>query len=404
VSDWLRVLRENPGFARLWFAEAVSLVGDWCSVVAISVLAVQQGGGNGALAVGLTLAAHELPMALMRPIAGVLADRFDRRNLLIGMHIAQTLLTALMVERAIAGDVPALQVLVWCRSTIGGLDWPARAGAIRRLVPQEDALAAHALGGATWSAMYAVGMGLGGLLATVGVPFALALDAGTFLLGAALIATLPAMPTRGTGDVTLSRAVQAARADLSEAARMAWADPALLRAVCSKTPLALAGGAGVVLLNLIARDVPFAGATATTLGALQAARGVGTGVGPLIAARLGGSLAVWQASAWVSFAAIALLILPLPGTILLAVTFVWGCGTGANWMMSSASLQQQAPDATLGRLSGLDMLLVESSFAASAVLAGLLVEQIDDRSATVWVGVALGVASWLAVRAATRPA
>ncbi len=83
---WWSVLRRHPAFFRLWIAECISLVGDWFSVVAISVLAATRGGGEGALAVATTLAAYELPMAAVRPIAGVLADRFDRRSLLIAVH------------------------------------------------------------------------------------------------------------------------------------------------------------------------------------------------------------------------------------------------------------------------------------------------------------------------------
>ncbi|MEQ1507895.1 MAG: MFS transporter, partial [Myxococcota bacterium] len=258
---WLGLLRRHPAFARMWLAEAISLAGDWFSLVAISVLAVREGGGQGALAVAATLAAHDLPMGLMRPLAGVLADRFDRRNLLVGVHLGQAALTALMVNRAVHADVAALQVLVLLRSMLGGLDWPARAGALRRVVPPEDLVAANAFSGATWSASYAIGMALGGLVSSFGVPLALAVDTGSFLIGAALLATLPAMPTRGSTGTVREAALQAAT-DLREAWALARSSPALLRAVLSKTPLGLAGGAAVVMLNVAADRTAFAGTAA----------------------------------------------------------------------------------------------------------------------------------------------
>ena len=404
VRDWWGLLVRNPAFARLWVAESISLAGDWFSVVAISVLAVQRGGGEGALAVALTLVAHEVPMGLMRPIAGVLADRFDRRNLLVAVHVAQMFATLAMAERALAGDVPGLQVLVVLRSLAGGLDWPARAGALRRVVSADDLLAANALCGASWSAMFALGMALGGLVASFGAPLALALDSATFAVAAILLATLPRMPTRATSG--LGEALARAGSDLREAVALARSDPDLLRAVAAKTPMAAAAGAGVVLLNLIADRASFAGTGALSLGLLQAMRGVGTGLGPLLVARFvprgPGLLAAWRLASWVALAAIALLPVVEAGWALLLAAFVWGVGTGTNWMLSSAEIQRRAPDAAIGRLSGLDLLSVELAFGGSALLGGLVVEALGVPGSAAVVGVLLGLALWVAVEWAAR--
>lgn len=404
---WLALLRRNPLFVRFWIAEAITLGGDWFSLVAISVLAVQEGGGAGAMAVAATLAAHDLPMGLVRPLAGILADRFDRRNLLIGMHLAQAALTAAMAERAAHADIGALQILVLIRSLMSGLDWPARAGALRRVVAADDLVAANALSGATWSAMYAVGMALGGVVSTFGVPMALALDAGSFVVGALLLATLPPMPTRGGDGGGLGRALRRAGADLREAAALAWSDRALLRAVAAKTPVGLAGGAGVVMLNVVADGTGFAGSGALTLGLLQASRGIGTGVGPMVAERLAagrtGLRRVWLGSAWIAYAGIAAMALAGAGwAALLAAAFVWGCGTGTNWVVSSAELQRRAPDAAIGRLSGLDMLLVELSFAGSAVVGGLAIEATGVAGTGAALGIGLGATAWVALHLLTR--
>jgi MFS family permease len=404
VEVW-GLLRRNPAFARLWAAECASLAGDWFSLVAISVLAVAEGGGEGAWAVALTLAAYELPMAAMRPVAGVLADRFDRRNLLIGVHLSQALLTLWMVERALARDVAGLQGLVLIRSTLAGLDWPARNGAIRRLVLPDDRMAAHALGGASWSAMYAVGMALGGLVASLGVPLALAVDAVTFALAGAVLCTLPAIPTRGADGGWWASAVRAGT-DLREAAVLAVATPERWRAVASKSPLGLAGGAGVVLLNLVAEHTRFAGSAALSLGLLQAARGIGTGVGPLLAARsLARGLPLAWTWAWASgtgIAGVAAVGLFGGGAWSLIPALVWGLGTGTNWMISSAELQRHADDSAIGRLSGLDMLSVELCFAASALLGGAAVEASGRAGAAAAVGATLGAAGWLVVWVVAR--
>lgn len=253
-------------------------------------------------------------------------------------------------------------------------------------------MVAHALGGSTWSAMFAFGMALGGLVATFGVPQALLIDAMTFAVGAALLATLPPIPTRGEGSVW--NAARRALGDLGEAARLAGQAPGLFRAVASRVPLALAGGAGVVFLNLAADRTAFMGSGAATLGILQACRGLGTGVGPLVARGLvvrGYPLIpVWAGCAALGLVGMVLFTVPGPWVLLPLTAFIWGAGTGANWMMSSAELQRNAPDEAIGRLSGLDMLCVEGAFAVSALVGGLVVEQTGVERSGIWLGIAAG--------------
>jgi MFS family permease len=418
---WWALLRRNPAFVRLWVAECVSLIGDWFSVVAISVLAAQRGGGEGALAVATTLAAYELPMAAVRPVAGVLADRFDRRSLLIVVHLVQAVCTAWMAERALVNDLVGLQALVFARSTVSGLDWPARNGALRRLVSDEDRLAANALGGASWSAMFAVGMALGGFVTTLGVPLALALDAVTFVGAAVLLTTLPAMPTRGAttegppgepgrgndgDDDGVRGALAQARADFVQGLAIALSSVDRFRAVASKTPYALLGGAGVVLLNLLAQRSAFAGSAALTLGVLQATRGLGTGIGPLLVARaVERGLALrraWAVTSVLGVAGIAALGVGDGGWWCLLPVWLWGMGSGSNWMIASAELQRHADDAAIGRLSGLDLLAVEVSFACSALAGGWAVEATGRIGSAAAVGLVLGGCGWAALALGLR--
>jgi MFS family permease len=397
---WMTLFRRNPAFFRMWLAECASLVGDWFSLVAVSILAAEKGGGEGALAVAVTLAAYELPCAAMRPVAGVLADRFDRRNVLITVHVIQALLTAVMAQRALARDVFALQALVFIRSVVAGMDWPARNGAIRRLVVEQDRLAANALGGASWSAMYAVGMALGGFVTTLGVPVALTIDAVTFAFAALLLTTLPALPTRGA-EAGFRGALAKARDDFVEGTRIARSSVDRFRAVASKTPLALVSGAGVVLLNVFAQRSAFAGSPALTLGILQATRGIGTGLGPLLAAyaiERGFRLQHARRVAGVfGIVGLAMLGLSSGSWWCLLPVWLWGMGVGSNWMISSAELQRHSDDEAIGRLSGLDLLSVETSFALSALAGAWAIESTGMPGSAAAVGAALGALGFLAV-------
>src|SRR5206468_1925066 len=73
MRTWKTLLLTRPDFQRLWLSGVISLVGDWLSFVAVSVLTLEHGGG--ALGLAVVLAAHGLPQVLASPIAGVVADR-----------------------------------------------------------------------------------------------------------------------------------------------------------------------------------------------------------------------------------------------------------------------------------------------------------------------------------------
>ena len=83
--QYIKLLTSNRDFAKLWAAQLVSLLGDWFSTIVISALVVTHTEGTGyqGIAVSAFLIARMLPPLLMRPLAGVLADRFDRKRLLI---------------------------------------------------------------------------------------------------------------------------------------------------------------------------------------------------------------------------------------------------------------------------------------------------------------------------------
>jgi len=176
--------------------------------------------------------------------------------------------------------------------------------------------------------MYAIGMGLGGLVSSLGVPFALACDAASFLVAAGLLVTLPAMPTRGGG---------------------AWADAVRRSFATSWTGRSSRGRAGAVrggrgedatracgrrrgrAAQRAGGPDGLAGTGATSLGLLQAIRGIGTGVGPLVAERaiaggmgLGRAWAVAVLAALVGIGSLAV----LGGS---AVGMVAAGGGGGAW-------------------------------------------------------------------------
>jgi hypothetical protein len=189
------------------------------------------------------------------------------------------------------------------------------------------------------------------------------------------------------------------------AARVARADAELLAAVLGKAPIALAGGAGWLALNLVAQGRAPLGAAAASLGILQAVRGVGTGVGPALASRALGRGAreprLGRAANALALAGMGAVVALGHPAALLAAALVWGLGSGTNWVLTSASLQRRAPDAFIGRLAALDDLATVAAQTLGVVAAAALVAASGELAA-VHAILAAGALAWLGLAYATR--
>ncbi len=364
----------NRAFRRLWAAGAVSLVGDWLSLVAVATLAVA--GGGGAFALALVFAAHALPGALLAPVAGAIVDSFDRRRVLVAADAAAAVVTVAMVVAALSRQPYLIAALLLVRSAITALVIPGEAAAIRYLVDTDDLMPANALLAATWSISFVVGMALGGVAAMLGPALALGLDAASFAGAAMLHGTLPAMAVSGSRR-SLLQVVRETPRDTLVALRAAAAKPALLVAVLGKAPLAFAGGAGWVSLNLIAADAAPFGAAALSFGLLQAIRGAGTGIGPVLASRLVRRIPeprLQAISVVTTLAALPCLAITRSPLGLSVAVLLWGIGVGSNWVLSHTALQRHSELEVLGRLAAFDELLVAGAMVASAFIGAAAIE------------------------------
>ena len=394
----LELLARRPAFRRLFLAGTISLVGDWLSLVAVSLLAVR--GDGGALTLALDFAAHARPAALGATLAGPVVDRFDRRRVLLAAQVGQGAVTWLMVVAAAHGAVLSLSALLIVRSALSALVVPAEAAALRRVVEPAELVLANTLLASVWSVTFVVGMALGGALAMLGPTIAIALDACSFLIAALLIRGLPEMPVERVG-ARMTSMLLAVPADWVAAVRRARTEPALLRAMLSKAPLGLAGGAAWIALNLVASSAHPFGSAALSLGLLQALRGAGTGIGPMVArallARRWGVEAVAHGAVAIALGSM-LIVVGDGGAILLALAaLAWGVGSGTNWVISTVALQRLAPDEMMGRLSSLDELLTSTAMVASAVAAGAWVARGHSIRAAVIASTLGGAAAWIAL-------
>jgi hypothetical protein len=284
---------------------------------------------------------------------------------------------------AAAGELVALvQGLVFARASVAALREPAAGAALPRLVQKDELVTANTLGGTTWSLTFAIGMALGGAVTELGPTVALVADAMTFGVAALLLRGLPALvPEREARDPRVPlRALGLLRTlgtDLADAARRAWTTD-LRRAVFAKAPIGLAYGGGIIALNVVAHERPLVGGAAFTLGILQATRGVGTGVGPMLVRRAlerGASKDLMSHVAVIAALGGASTLALVTSPVLIVVSaLLWGMGSGANWVLSTSDIQAHAGDAYLGRMLALDGLLVAGAICGTSIGSALAVE------------------------------
>src|SRR5665213_1990419 len=146
----LRPLRSR-NFALLWSAALVSNVGTWMQTVALGVLVYARSHQAGWT--GLVAAAAFIPMGLLAPVGGALADRFDRRRWLILTTLAEMGLAALLALLAATGhDQPWIVVIVaFFGGAAASIGFPAYQAMLPDLVPSEDLLGAMSLSSAQFN-------------------------------------------------------------------------------------------------------------------------------------------------------------------------------------------------------------------------------------------------------------
>jgi predicted MFS family arabinose efflux permease len=384
------VLRDNRDLRLLFVAQNLSFMGDWFTFVALAGLV--QDVTDSAFLVSLLLVAFSLPSFLASPLGGPVADRYDRRQVLIVVSILQAV--------SACGLLFIGETHIWLAFVSQGLIAafaafvrPAVEAAVPNLARDPDELRrANALFGSSWGVMLAVGAGLGGIFSEAfGRQAAFIADTATFVVAAGLIAMVkrPMQEDRGA-----SRAPVRPIADMREAIELARRDSTILALLASKMTFAI--GAGVVSqLAVYAADAFSSGDAGR--GLLLGARGVGSGLGPIIGARFAkGDLRrvlLVCGVAGLVFSAGYLAAAAAPMLIIAGACVMFAhLGGGAQWTLSTYGLQVRAPDDMRGRVLAGDFALITLSLALSSVAAGIVSEQVGAR-ATVAIFGAIAAAS-----------
>jgi MFS family permease len=396
----LRPLRSR-NFALIWSAALVSNVGSWMQTVALGVLVFARTDQPGWT--GLVAAAAFIPIGLLAPLGGALADRLDRRRWLIVTTLAEmSFATVLAVLAATGHDPPAvLVVLAFLGGASGAIGFPAYQAMVPDLVPQEDLLGAVSLSSAQFNLGRVIGPALAGLaLLTHDYGLVFGINAASF--AATVVAlVLVRLPKPAVTHERLSM-----RARLVAGARAAAAEPGCRAAIQLIAVVALLASPFIALVPAMS-SVLDRGGVSTSVGTaiLVTAQGVGAVAGalalPTLAERVGRRTMLRAA---LFLLPVLLVLYGLAPTLWLSALAFLAVGAGYIAVLSGLNtvVQLRAPAAVRGRVLSIYMMGLGIVYPIGAVVQGTIADRTGVRSVTVVGALALLVA--LAAIALLRPA
>ena len=374
-------------------AQVVSYLGDWFAFVALAGLVEDV--TDSRFLVSLVLVSMTIPGLFMSPIAGSFADRFDRRKILMAVSVLQAFAALLLLLHSAAG----IWITFVSQCLIAGLAsfvGPSTSASVPNLVDNEDDLRkTNALFGSTWGVMLAVGAALGGVFAAVfGRNAAFIANAVSFVVAALLFAGVR-RPMQSERTQNSNKGRVRPLADMKEAINVAKKDPVILALLCSKMTFAV--GAGIVSqLAVLASNVFNVGDSGR--GLLIGVRGIGSGLGPIIGARIAGrdmaKLLKVCGYAGIVFAVcyVGAALSPFIGMAAVFIALAHLSG-GAQWTLSTLGLQMESPDHVRGRVMAGDMAMVNTMIGFTSILAGLTSQLVGVRPAIIIFSAAAAVAS-----------
>jgi MFS family permease len=374
VASSLAVVTRNRDFRTLFAAELVVFGADWFVLVPLLVLLPELTGSGvwGAL----VLAADTGIIALVLPYAGTVADRIDRKKIMMASNLVALGAVLLLLLVRSAGTAWVAVAVVGAVAVAKGFYSPAASAALPNVVDPEDLAAANAVGGSAWGTMSVVGSSLGGVLSAAYGPYT------CFWIASAALAVAAVLVWR------IRRPLQAPRESDQHPHAFAAIRESLgyirqRRPVLALVTVKSAVGLGNGVLTVFPLLAGLYGVGAVGAGLLFAVRGLGALVGP-VAMRpvltrrswLLPGLAISMSVYGLAYLGVSLATwFPL----VLALVFVAHFAGGTNWVMSNYGLQSEVPDRLRGRVFATDLMLATLAISVSQLAVAAVVDSVDER-------------------------
>ena len=392
----LSPLRESREFRLLWIGELISHTGRHITIVALPFQIYELTGS--ALAVGLIGLTQLGPLIVFSLLGGAIADRMDRRRLLMISQVGSAIGSGFLLATALAGNPPVWTVYASSAfaAVFSALDSPARTAAIPNLVPKDRISSAIALNQLLFQVNDVAGPAVGGvIIAGLGLPWAYGIDTITFVAAIATLGLMRPMPPSEDGPrPSVGRAVREGFAYLR--------GRRVLQSTFAVDLNAMVFGMPRALFPVLA-DRAF-GVGPAGLGLLYAAPGAGALVGALLTGwvrhvKHQGRAVLWAVAVW--GLAIVGFGLSTAAPFWLALTFlaIAGAADVISAIFRGTILQSSVPDRLRGRLSAIHIMVVTGGPRLGDVEAGLVAQLTTPVISAVSGGVAcvagVGLLAWL---------
>jgi MFS family permease len=391
-----RVLRGNRNLQLLFGGQVVSTFGDWLYVLALGILAYEITGS--ATVVGVLTFARLLPYAALMPFLGILADRGNRKMIMISADLGRG---ACMLGLLFAGTEGTLWLaypLVFLATAFSSLFKPAMSSVLPAIVGDEEKLVqANGIWGQMNSVSFVFGPALGGVLALFGAPeLAFVINGATFLISAAALLFLR-IPPREAPEQMESEEQEGWLSETFAGFRFLFREN---EGVLSALTVSFAGqtfvGGGIWTLFLVLSEAYGLGTEGS--GFLNAVYGAGGVVGGLTAGYLAFRIRLGPTVIW-STAATSVVFLLLgvspAGVLPFVILFVVGVLDIMVDVTATTIIQTATPEKLLGRVFGAFEAAIIMTMLVGALLVGPLIEILGVRATTVVLGI-VGLVIFLA--------
>jgi MFS family permease len=392
--------RRLPGdrpFHLLLASLAVSSCGDWLYNVALLAFVYMRTGSAGWVAA--TTAARVAPVVLLGPLAGVLADRFDRRRLIVASDLIRAaLMIALALVAATSMTLLLAPLLAAAATAVGIVQPPCVAACTPRLVADSELQRANALRSGIGQSSIVAGPALGALLLAISSPaLVIALNAVSFIASAVAITAIgssPAFAPAGHDQAADSGLLAELRGGV-DALRGA---PAAVRLVAADVLCSAVYGMLTVTLVLVGRRV---GAGAGGYGLLLGGFGVGGVAGAVVAGKLDAP-SRWRELLIVALGLVAVAVAGLGAvhSLAAAVAFavIGGLGSIVGEVLSDTALGRMLDDSVLARAYGFVLPACVAGIVAGSLVAGPLVAAVGVSATMALAGAFVAVVGALLLR------
>jgi MFS family permease len=392
----LALLRSNREFRRIFLAHSVSRAGDAFNTVALVVLVFALTGSSRGVAA--TVAFEVAPVLLLGPAAGIVADRYPRRTVMIVADLVRAVLVFVLVVSH-TSTVTAFAV-AFGLSTGSLLFNPAAASLVPDVVVDDDLVTANS---ALWTTAVASQIALaplaGAVIAAFGVGAAFAVNAASYALSAAFLTRLRA--GRHPGDITVG-----GWAAVREGVVAVRSHPLLARLAVVQILASLSAGATSGLLVVLAADAFDVGPSG--FGLLLGAIGVGAVIGPALFRRsIKPGQRRWLFGPYALRGGVDLVLATATSPLLAGGSLVaYGMTTSTGTIAYQSTLQAEVPDRIRGRAFALFDVLWSAARLVSLGAGGLLADAIGIRAVYVLGGLLLLIAAaigWCAPQRQREP-